>query len=172
MWYRIITAQTQQVQPQQSQFHSQLTEETDQLGIVPEKFYPELQELLEEIGLTAEHYGDLPEHAKKSVWDIIVHKLDRNTYNSFNDSDTPGFDAEQARRHSPYHKNPSETTLEEKLEATRHDTVDNVPNNMQQAEKGKGGEFLLNGNGFPQRAKGYGNPAIFMDNLSSIQTMV
>jgi hypothetical protein len=43
---------------------------------------------------------------------------------------------------------------------------------MQQAEKGRGGEFLLNGEGFPQRSKGYGNPAIFMDNLSSIKTMV
>lgn len=165
MWYRIVKAQVQQNQ-------SLLTEETSQLGVVPEKFYPELQEILEEVGINAEQYSELPPHAKKSIWDIIVHKLDRNTYNSFEDSDTPGFDAEQARRHSPYHSNPSETTLEEKLEATRHDTVDNVPNNMQQAEKGKGGEFLFNGNGFPQRAKGYGNPAIFMDNLPSIQTMV
>ena len=166
MWYRIVKAQTQGLPSSELESHAQ------EIGVVPEKFYPELLQVLEEIGMSPEHYNDLPEHAQKSVWDIIVHKLDKNTYNPVNDSDTPGLDAEQARRHSPYHTNPTVTTLEEQLEATRHDTVDSVPNNMQQAEKGKGGEFLLNGNGYPQRAKGYGNPAIFMDNLSSIKTMV
>lgn len=166
MWYRIVKAQTQGLPSSELESHAQ------EIGVVPEKFYPELLQVLEEIGMSPEHYNDLPEHAQKSVWDIIVHKLDKNTYNPVNDSDTPGLDAEQARRHSPYHTNPTFTTLEEQLDATRHDTVDSVPNNMQQAEKGKGGEFLLNGNGYPQRAKGYGNPAIFMDNLSSIKTMV
>ena len=166
MWYRIVKAQTQGLPS------TQLESPAQEIGVVPERFYPELQQVLEEIGMSPEHYNDLPEHAQKSIWDIIVHKLDKNTYNAVNDSDTPGLDAEQARRHSPYHTNPTFTTLEEQLDATRHDTVDSVPNNMQQAEKGKGGEFLLNGNGYPQRAKGYGNPAIFMDNLSSIKTMV
>jgi hypothetical protein len=166
MWYRIVKAQTQGLPSSDLQSHAQ------EIKVIPEKFYPELQQVLEEIGMSSEQYHDLPEHAQKSIWDIIVHKLDKNTYNPVNDSDTPGLDAEQARRHSPFHTNPTVTTLEEQLEATRHDPVDSVPNNMQQAEKGKGGEFLLNGNGYVQRSTGRGNPAIFMDNLSSIKTMV
>lgn len=164
MWYRIaqLNGITQ---------NNPLDGYASELGIVPEKFYPELTDVLKEIGMSAEHYNDLPVHAKKSIWDIIVHKLDRNTYNPFEDSDTPGFDAEQARRHSPYHTNPSETTLEEQLEATRHDTIDSVPNNMQQAEKGRGGMELLNGNGAPQYASGKGG-RLFYDNLPSNITLV
>ncbi len=167
MWYRTAFANAPQIQS-----NSPLIEHAGELGVVPEKFYPELQETLEELGITAEHYADLPEHSKKSIWDIIVHKLDRNTYNSFEDSDTPGMDANQARRHSPYHSNPTITTMEEQLEATRFNTVDNVPNNMLQAEKGKGGYEFLNGNGVPQYASGKGDPSVFMDNLPSTVTLV
>ena len=164
MWYR--TAQLAGIKPK-----SLLTQETDVLGVIPEKFYPELDEVLKQVNITPEHYNDLPIHAKKALWDIIVHKLDRNTYNSFEDTDTPGFDASQARRHSPFHANPNQTTLEEQLEATRHDTIDNIPNNMQQAEKGNGGMELFNGNGAPQYASGKGG-RLFYDNLPSNITLV
>jgi hypothetical protein len=68
--------------------------------------------------------------------------------------------------------NPTFITIEEQLESTRHDTVDNVPNNMLQAEKGRGGMFLFNGNGAPQYASGKGDPSLFMDNLPSTMTLV
>lgn len=169
MWYRVVKANIGAVQPKQK---TPIENIADELNVVPEKFYPELQETLQEIGIGADQYKELPEHAKKSIWDIIVHKLDRNTYNSFEDSDTPGMDATQARRHSPYHTNPTETTMEEQLEETRHNTIDSVPNNMLQAEKGKGAMELLNGRGFPQYASGKGDPSVFMDNLPSTITLV
>jgi hypothetical protein len=68
--------------------------------------------------------------------------------------------------------NPTFTTIEEQLESTRHDTVDNVPNNMLQAEKGRGSMYLFNGNGAPQYASGKGDPSLFMDNLPSTMTLV
>jgi hypothetical protein len=165
MWYRIAVDQA-------NQYGTPLQGIAQELNVVPEKFYPELQETLQEIGIDPNQYKDLPDHAKKSIWDVIVHKLDKNTYNSFEDTDTPGMVATQARRHSPYHSNPTETTVENQLEELRHDTIDNVPNNMLQAEKGRGGMTLLNGNGFPQYSSGKGDPSVFMDNLPSTVTLV
>lgn len=167
MWYRIVKAQFGggAVQAPQGQFDSVNQKE------LPVELRPELVKILKDLGVSVEQYCNLPDESKKYIWDILVNKDDTNLYNSVNDSDTPGFDAAEARRHSPYHKNPNETTLEEQLEATRHDTVDNEPNNMLQAEKGRGGMFLLNGSGAAQYASGKGG-RLFYDNLPSNQTLV
>lgn len=167
MWYRVVKAQIgggviKSVGPDVD-----LLAQKD----IPNKLRPELIKILKDLGITDEEYCAMPEQQQKLIWDILVTKNDTNLYNSVNDSDTPGFDATEARRHSPFHNNPTLTTIEEQLEATRHDTVDNEPNNMQQAEKGRGGMFLFNGNGAPQYASGKGG-RLFYDNLPSNQTLV
>ena len=167
MWYRIVKAQ----------FGGGAIQKTSVDGtdvpqsLIPNELRPELVKILKDLGISVDQYCKLPDASKKYIWDILVNKDDTNLYNSVNDSDTPGFDATEARRHSPYHPNPTETTLEEQLNATRHNTVDNEPNNMLQAEKGRGGMFLFNGAGAAQYASGKG-ARLFYDNLPSNQTLV
>lgn len=168
MWYRIVKAQlgggiVQQSNPDANE----VPQET-----LPVELRPELVKILKDLGISVDQYCNLPEQSKKYIWDVLVYKDDTNLYNSVNDSDSPGLEASEARRHSPFHTNPAFTTIEEQLEATRHNTVDNVPNNMLQAEKGRGGMHLLNGSGAVQYATGKGDPSIFMDNLPSNITLV
>lgn len=171
MWYRKVIAGLPGISNSNVQKESILDQEVQGLNVTAEDLYPELEKMLKEMNFSPNEYEKLPDHARRNIWDILVHKYDTNLYNTFEDSDTPGFDATEARRHSPYHSNPSETTLEEQLEATRHETVDREPNNSLQAEKGKGGMTLLNGNGAPQYASGKG-ARMFYDNLPSNQTLV
>jgi hypothetical protein len=167
MWYRVVKAQIGGGAIQNDSISNNEVPQSE----IPTELRPELIKILSDLGISPDQYCNLPEESQKYIWDILVYKNDTNLYNEMEDSDTPGFDATEARRHSPYHQNPSFTTLEEQLEATRHDTVDNVPNNMQQAEKGNGGMALLNGNGAPQYASGKGG-RLFYDNLPSDRTLV
>lgn len=167
MWYRIVKAQFGGGAVQQDSISSNEVPQSE----IPTELRPELVKILKDLGISADQYCNLPEASQKYIWDVLVYKNDTNLYNEVNDSDSPGFDAAEARRHSPYHSNPAFTTMEEQLEATRHDTVDNEPNNMQQAEKGRGGMFLLNGSGAAQYASGKGDK-LFYDNLPSNQTLV
>ena len=171
MWYRKVIASLPGIQGSKVDKVTNLDQEIQGLNIQAEQLYPELEQMLKELNFNPKEYESLPDHARKNIWDIIVHKYDTNLYNTFEDSDTPGFDATEARRHSPYHTNPAFTSMEEQLEATRHDTVDREPNNMLQAEKGNGGMTLLNGRGATQYASGKGAP-MFYDNLPSNQTLV
>lgn len=167
MWYRIVKAQIGGGAVQQSDFQKNEVPQNQ----IPDQLRPELVKILGDLGISPDQYCNLPAESQKFIWDVLVYKNDTNLYNEIEDSDTPGFDATEARRHSPYHSNPAYTTIEEQLEATRHDTVDNVPNNMQQAEKGSGDMYLFNGNGAPQYASGKG-ARMFYDNLPSDRTLV
>jgi hypothetical protein len=171
MWYRKVLASLPGILDAPVEKGNNLDQEIQGLNVQVEQLYPELEKMLKELNFDPKEYESLPAHARKNIWDIIVHKYDTNLYNNFEDSDTPGFDATEARRHSPFHSNPAFTSMEEQLEATRHDTVDREPNNMLQAEKGKGGMTMLNGNGVPQYASGKGAP-MFYDNLPSNRTLV
>lgn len=171
MWYRKVIASLPGIQAFENQDKSVLQKDISGLNATIEQLYPELEKMLSDLNMTTHEYKSLPDHARRNIWDIIVHKYDTNLYNAVNDSDTPGFDATEARRHSPYHSNPSFTSLEEQLEATRHNTVDSEPNNMLQAEKGNGGMTMLNGSGVAQYASGKG-ARMFYDNLPSNQTLV
>ena len=171
MWYRKVIAGLPGIQNSKVDKVNNLDQEIKGLNVSAEQLYPELEQMLKELNFNPKEYESMPDHARKNIWDIIVHKYDTNLYNSYEDSDTPGFDATEARRHSPYHTNPAFTSMEEQLEATRHDTVDREPNNMLQAEKGNGGMTMLNGRGIPQYASGKG-ARMFYDNLPSNQTLV
>jgi hypothetical protein len=172
MWYRKVLASLPGIATNSAgEKQSNLDQEIQGLNVQAEQLYPELEKMLKELNFDPKEYESLPDHARKNIWDIIVHKYDTNLYNDFEDSDTPGFDATEARRHSPYHSNPAFTSMEEQLEATRHDTVDREPNNMLQAEKGNGGMAMFNGKGVPQYASGKG-ARMFYDNLPSNQTLV
>lgn len=170
MWYRIVKAQ---IGGGAVQNLSRIPESVNEVpqSMIPDELRPELVKILKDLNISVEQYCQLPDESKKSIWDILINKSDTNLYNSVNDSDTPGFDATEARRHSPYHKNPNETTLEEQLGATRHESVDSVPNNMLQREKGNGAMFLLNGAGAVQYSSGKGG-RLFYDNLPSNRTLV
>ena len=115
MWYRQVIASLPGVQGNSQAVGEKTTKldsEVKDLNVPPDQLYPELEKMLKDLNFDPEEYESLPDHARKNIWDIIVHKYDTNLYNNFEDSDTPGFDATEARRHSPYHSNPSETTLE------------------------------------------------------------
>ena len=171
MWYRKVLASLPGISSSIDSNSNNLDKDMQGLNASAEQLYPELEKMLEELNFNSYEYAALPEHARKNIWDIVVHKYDTNLYNPVKDSDTPGLDATEARRHSPYHTNPAFTSMEEQLEATRHQGVDREPNNMLQAEKGSGGMTMLNGNGVPQYASGKG-ARMFYDNLPSNQTLV
>jgi hypothetical protein len=171
MWYRKVLASLPGISTSADNKTNNLDQDIEGLGVGANQLYPELEKMLKEMNFDPKEYESLPDHARKNIWDIIVHKYDTNLYNTFEDSDTPGFDATEARRHSPYHTNPTFTSIEEQLEATRHQSVDREPNNMLQAEKGNGGMSMLNGQGVPQYASGKG-ARMFYDNLPSNQTLV
>ena len=171
MWYRKVLASLPGISTSADNKTNNLDQEVKDLNVSANQLYPELEKMLKELNFDPKEYESLPDHARKNIWDIIVHKYDTNLYNTFEDSDTPGFDATEARRHSPYHTNPTFTSIEEQLEATRHQSVDREPNNMLQAEKGNGGMSMLNGQGVPQYASGKG-ARMFYDNLPSNQTLV
>lgn len=167
MWYRIVKAQIGGGLVRSNDSDINVIPQNE----MPDELRPELVKILKDLNITEDQYCAMDDRAKKNIWDILVTKNDTNLYNSVNDSDTPGFDATEARRHSPYHNNPSYTTIEEQLESTRHNTVDNEPNNMLQREKGNGAMSLLNGAGAAQYASGKGGK-LFYDNLPSNQTLV
>ena len=171
MWYRKVFASLPGISNSTDKKINKLDQDMQGLNASADQLYPELEKMLEELNFDPKEYESLPDHARKNIWDIIVHKYDTNLYNTFEDSDTPGFSATEARRHSPYHTNPAFTSIEEQLEATRHHSVESETNNMLQAEKGKGGMTMLNGEGVPQYASGKG-ARMFYDNLPSNQTLV
>jgi len=53
-------------------------------------------------------------------------------------NDGPGVEAQQARRLSPLHSNPEETTMEEQLEAVRHENVNHEPLDQQSMSSTEG----------------------------------
>jgi tRNA(Met) C34 N-acetyltransferase TmcA len=90
---------------------------------------------------------------EQRLWDTIVNKTDSITSDNYfdnPDSNREGVavEAEEARRLSPYHKNPEETTMEEQLEAVRQENVNSdLPESMSSTE-GARGELLVRGD-FP-----------------------
>lgn len=89
---------------------------------------------------------------EKRLWDAIVNKTDGITKDDDTlhadtigvVSDGLGSQSNEARRLSPYHKNPEETTMEEQLEAVRQENVNNDPQSMSSTD-GARGSLLVRG---------------------------
>lgn len=99
--------------------------------------------------------GESTEDYEKRLWDTLVNRSDAvksdgvATGDGGVDGDGAAVEADEARRLSPYHQNPEETTMEEQLEAVRQQNVnsDEMSNeSMSSTESGRGeqrvrGEF-------------------------------
>ena len=114
MWYRTVLAETL------------LEEQLAPLGTPEEDLYPELEELLLKMGKTTEDYFKMNQEQQKEIWNILITGSGSNLYNEYEDEDTPGFNAMEAARHSPYH-DLNQMNMEQRLERTRHDTTNVTP---------------------------------------------
>ena len=89
---------------------------------------------------------------EKRLWDTLVNRTDTvgshpgdAPLTSDGDplDDGPAVEAEEARRMSPYHQNPEETTMEEQLEAVRQQSVNyDESQSMSSTEPSRGDERI------------------------------
>jgi len=82
---------------------------------------------------------------EKRLWDTLVNRSDSIQTDGALDNNLegsgPATEAEEARRLSPYHQNPEETTMEEQLEAVRQQNVNSdSEQSMSSTEYGRGGQ--------------------------------
>ena len=89
---------------------------------------------------------------EKRLWDTLVNRSDSvKSDDSLNISDGnfegegPAIEADEARRLSPYHQNPEETTMEEQLEAVRQQNVNSDSQQSMSSTEGGRGEALVRG---------------------------
>jgi hypothetical protein len=75
----------------------------------------------------------------------------------------------EARRHSPFHDNPENTTIENQLDGSRQKNNDRDPQSMASTEKGNSFQHFKNGEGYYQASKGKQDPILF-GNKPSNQT--
>jgi len=96
--------------------------------------------------------GEPTSEYEQRLWDTIVNKTDgiskdrtlqTNSIGSVPDGQA--VESNEARRLSPYHKNPEETTMEEQLEAVRHENVNNDLSQSMSSTEGTRGELLVRG---------------------------
>lgn len=87
--------------------------------------------------------NESPADYEKRLWDSLVNRSDSiasdGDLNIKGPSAGPAIEAEEARRLSPYHKNPEETTMEEQLEALRQENVNGYPETEQSMSSTEGG---------------------------------
>jgi hypothetical protein len=107
---------------------------------------------------------------QKEIWDLLVDRPHRMTMdNTGNFIKSPQSASNEARRHSPYHENPEETTLEEQLRGSQQENNNRDPQSMASTEKGNSFQHFKNGEGYYQALKGKQDPILF-GNKPSNQT--
>lgn len=101
---------------------------------------------MEENDIIQNPIGESTELYEQRLWDTIVNRKDGIlTEPQFPNEDEmknsgQAVEADEARRLSPYHKNPEETTMEEQLEAVRQENVNADPaQSMSSTEDTRGG---------------------------------
>ena len=133
------------------------------LGQHADYMYPELMELINNLNLNADEIAS-DTNKLEALFDILVNRSHSNIPKD--DDHSAGFEAMEARRHSPFHPNPEEESMENKLEATRHQTT-NVPT-MNDVEKTQG---FMSIHGMPQYARGKQSPLMMNTELPSNRTL-
>jgi hypothetical protein len=136
----------------------------------PAGLYDELSGILEKMGKNLDEYYNMNQEQQKEIWDLLVdrpHRMNMDDNGSFVVS--PQAAANEARRHSPYHDAPEETSMENQLEGSRQQNNNRDPQSMASTEKGNSFQHFKSGEGYYQASKGKQDPILF-GNKPSNQT--
>lgn len=175
MWYKQVLAQFggginfsgQNIEDKSS------SPEIDEIEIVnnkPAGLYNELSSILEKMGKTLDEYYHMNQDQQKEIWNLLVDRPHRmNMDDNGNYIVSPQSAANEARRHSPYHDAPENTSIEEQLEGSRQQNNNRDPQSMGSTERGNSFQHFKNGEGYYQALKGKQDPILF-GNKPSNQT--
>jgi hypothetical protein len=136
----------------------------------PQGLYDELAGILEKMNKTIDDYYNMNQEQQKEIWDLLVdrpHRMNMDDNGSFVVS--PQAAANEARRHSPYHDAPENTSIESQLEGSRQQNNNVSPADSNAYKKGEGFLHLKNGEGYTQALSGKQDPRLF-GQLPSNQT--
>jgi len=180
MWYKQVLAQFGGGVnwPDENKGQESLNQKNDEPEIYnivdvdskPAGLYDELPSILEKMGKTLDEYYSMNQIQQKEIWDLLVdrpHRMNMDDNGSFVVS--PQAAANEARRHSPYHEAPENTSIESQLEGSRQQNNNRDPQSMASKEKGNGFQYFKNGEGYYQASKGKQDPILF-GNKPSNQT--
>lgn len=175
MWYKQVLAQFgggvnfSEEEKVDSQNYSEIDNIRD-VDNEPAGLYDELSGILEKMGKTLDEYYSMNQIQQKEIWDLLVDRPHRMTMdNTGNFIKSPQSASNEARRHSPFHENPEETTLEEQLRGSQQENNNRDPQSMASTEKGNSFQHFKNGEGYYQASKGKQDPILF-GNKPSNQT--
>jgi len=136
----------------------------------PAGLYDELAGILEKMGKNLDEYYEMNQEQQKEIWDLLVERPHRmNMDNNGQFITSPQSASTEARRHSPFHENPENTTIENQLDGSRQKNNDRDPQSMTSTEKGNSFQHFKNGEGYYQASKGKQDPILF-GNKPSNQT--
>jgi hypothetical protein len=178
MWYKQILAQfgggvnwpdEKPVDALDSENHYKIDEISD-VDNEPAGLYDELAGILEKMGKTLDEYYHMNQEQQKEVWNLLVdrpHRMNMDNNGQFIVS--PQSASIEARRHSPYHDAPEETSMENQLEGSRQQNNNRDPQSMASTEKGNSFQHFKSGEGYYQASKGKQDPILF-GNKPSNQT--
>lgn len=126
-----------------------------QQALIPSKQVPEqIDEQIDanQSDILQNPIAESTEDYEKRLWDTLVNRSDSvKSNNSVHVTDGnvegegPAIEADEARRLSPYHQNPEETTMEEQLEAVRQQNVNSEPQQSMSSTESSRGETLVRG---------------------------
>jgi hypothetical protein len=136
----------------------------------------ELRFLLEEMGQTLEEYYEMSSDQQKELWEILVkrpHHIGGSESNGESQSGSYGdqLSSSAQRRHSPFHRAPENTTIEEQLDGSRHQNNNVDPINMQ-TQAAQTGKAIQTGIGQPSAFASGKGAALFMGDLPATQTLI
>ena len=175
MWYKQILAQVGGGVNLSGENTDQSTTqpEIDKIKDVDDKpagLYDELAGILEKMGKNLDEYYNMNQEQQKEIWDLLVDRPHRmNMDDNGNFVVSPQAAANEARRHSPYHDAPENTSIESQLEGSRQQNNNRDPQSMASTEKGNSFQHFKNGEGYYQASKGKQDPILF-GNKPSNQT--
>jgi len=141
-----------------------------------ESLNTELRFLLEEMGQTLEEYYEMSADQQKELWEILVkrpHHIGGSESNGESQSGSYGdqLSSNAQRRHSPFHRAPENTTIEEQLDGSRHQNNNVDPINMQ-TQAAQTGKAIQTGIGQPSAFASGKGAALFMGDLPATQTLI
>ena len=175
MWYKQVLAQygggVNFSENNAKQYESEpKIDEIEGVDNKPSGLYDELSGIIEKMGKSLDEYYSMNQEQQKEIWDLLVDRPHRmNMDDNGNYIVSPQSAANEARRHSPYHDAPENTSIEEQLEGSRQQNNNRDPQSMGSTERGNSFQHFKNGEGYYQALKGKQDPILF-GNKPSNQT--
>jgi hypothetical protein len=173
MWYKQILAQLGggiNWSPEDSEDNYSEIDDIQDVDNKPAGLYDELTGILDKMGKTLDEYYEMNQEQQKEIWNLLVdrpHRMNMDNNGQFIVS--PQSASIEARRHSPYHENPENTTLEEQLRGSQQENNNREPQSMASREKGQGFQHFKSGEGYYQASSKKQDPILF-GNKPSNQT--